>query len=198
MHADHYSIPATTKGKRLHPLAIKARGCTALEKGKGGHKKKGRGKKKQKGERQQKNTQRRGRIMVDWPESAPQAATTSTSTKQLQRGKNIVDRGNKRNKEKKQCRNNREEEERPQQHHRPIGHWHHCQLIYPSSSSQQQPHRLPSSLNHHLEEEAEKQGDRKRSNAETKEMRKSDRSNTTAQPVTSITVSSSIQAHHPR
>jgi hypothetical protein len=49
-----------------------------------------------------------------------------------------------------------------------------------------------------LEEEAEKQGDRKRSNAETKEMRKSDRSNTTAQPVTSITVSSSIQAHHPR
>jgi hypothetical protein len=25
MHADRYSIPATTKGKRFHPLAIKAR-----------------------------------------------------------------------------------------------------------------------------------------------------------------------------
>jgi len=48
MHADHYSIPATTKGKRLHPLAIKARGCTALEKGKGGHKKKRRGEKETK------------------------------------------------------------------------------------------------------------------------------------------------------
>jgi hypothetical protein len=35
-------------------------------------------------------------------------------------------------------------------------------------------------LNHRLEKEAEKQGDRKRSNAETKEKRKSDRSNTTA------------------
>jgi hypothetical protein len=33
MHAGLYSIPATTKGKRLHPLAIKARGCTALEEG---------------------------------------------------------------------------------------------------------------------------------------------------------------------
>jgi hypothetical protein len=49
-----------------------------------------------------------------------------------------------------------------------------------------------------LEEEAEKQGDRKRSNAEIEENRKSDRSNTTAQPVTTITVSSSLQAHHPR
>jgi hypothetical protein len=33
MHADRYSVHATTKGKRLHPLAIKARGCTALERG---------------------------------------------------------------------------------------------------------------------------------------------------------------------
>jgi hypothetical protein len=33
MHAGLYSIPATTKRKRLHPLAIKARGCTALERG---------------------------------------------------------------------------------------------------------------------------------------------------------------------
>jgi len=39
MHAGHYSVPATTKGKRLHPLAIKARGCTALERGPGGEKK---------------------------------------------------------------------------------------------------------------------------------------------------------------
>jgi len=42
MHADRYSVPATTKGKRLHPLAIKARGCTALGGGKneGGKKEK--------------------------------------------------------------------------------------------------------------------------------------------------------------
>jgi hypothetical protein len=33
MHAGRYSIRATTKGKRLHSLAIKARGCTALEEG---------------------------------------------------------------------------------------------------------------------------------------------------------------------
>ena len=33
-HAGRYSIPATTKGKRFHPLAIKARGCTALKGGK--------------------------------------------------------------------------------------------------------------------------------------------------------------------
>jgi hypothetical protein len=32
-HAGRYSIPATTKGKRFHPLAIKARGCTALKGG---------------------------------------------------------------------------------------------------------------------------------------------------------------------
>jgi len=38
---------------------------------------------------------------------------------------------------------------------------------------------------------------KRRSNAETTEKRKSDRSNTTAQPVTSITASSSIQAHYP-
>jgi len=93
------------------------------------------GKQKQRGERQQKNTQRKGKITVNRPESAPQAATTSTSTKPLQRGKNIVDRGNKRNKEKKQRRNSREEEERPQQHHRPTCHQHHRQLIYPSSLS---------------------------------------------------------------
>jgi len=30
MHAGRYSIPATTKGKCLLHLAIKARGCTAL------------------------------------------------------------------------------------------------------------------------------------------------------------------------
>jgi len=88
------------------------------------------------GKDSKKNTLRRGRITVDRPESAPQAAATSTSTKPLQRGKNIVDRGNKRNKER-------------------------------------------------------------RSNAETAEKRKSDRSNTTAQRVTGITASSSIQAHHP-
>ena len=35
-------------------------------------------------------------------QATPQAAADSTSTKPLQRGKNIVDRGNKRNKEKKQ------------------------------------------------------------------------------------------------
>jgi hypothetical protein len=52
-------------------------------------------------------------------------------------------------------------------------------------------------LNHRLKEEAEKEGDRKRSNIEIEEKMKSDRSNTTAQPLTSITVSSSIQAHHP-
>jgi hypothetical protein len=33
MHAGRYSVPATTKGKRLHLLAIKARGSTALERG---------------------------------------------------------------------------------------------------------------------------------------------------------------------
>jgi len=38
---------------------------------------------------------------------------------------------------------------------------------------------------------------KRRSNAETTEKRKSDRSNTTAQSVISITVNSSIQAHHP-
>jgi hypothetical protein len=31
MHVDRYSILATTKVKHLHPLAIKARGCTALK-----------------------------------------------------------------------------------------------------------------------------------------------------------------------
>jgi hypothetical protein len=31
MHAGCYSVPATTTGKRMHPLAIKARGCTALK-----------------------------------------------------------------------------------------------------------------------------------------------------------------------
>jgi hypothetical protein len=35
MHVGRYSVPATTKGKRLHPLAIKAKGCTALRRRKG-------------------------------------------------------------------------------------------------------------------------------------------------------------------
>jgi hypothetical protein len=36
MPASRYSIPATTKGKRLHPLAIKARGCTTPKGRRGG------------------------------------------------------------------------------------------------------------------------------------------------------------------
>jgi hypothetical protein len=36
-----YSIPATTKGKHQHPLAIKARGCTALRRGGEGNETKG-------------------------------------------------------------------------------------------------------------------------------------------------------------
>ena len=32
MHAVCYSISTTTNGKHLHPLAIKARGCTTLRK----------------------------------------------------------------------------------------------------------------------------------------------------------------------
>ena len=41
MHVGRYSVPATTKGKRLHPLAIKARGCTTLRRGGEGNETKG-------------------------------------------------------------------------------------------------------------------------------------------------------------
>ena len=135
--ADCFSYGTVTKQKkRMQRWAIKSVRKREQRKRKEGDSKKNRGgKQKQRGERQQKNTQRKGKITVNRPESAPQAATTSTSTKPLQRGKNIVDRGNKRNKEKKQRRNSREEEERPQQHHRPTCHQHHRQLIYPSSLS---------------------------------------------------------------
>jgi hypothetical protein len=135
--ADCFSYGTVTKKKKcMQRWAIKSvRKREQRKRKRRRQQKKQGGKQKQRGERQQKNTQRRGKITVNQPESAPQAAATSTSTKPLQRGKNIVDRGNKRNKEKKQCRNNREEEERPQQHHRPTGHQHHRQLIYPSSLS---------------------------------------------------------------
>jgi len=51
MHAGRYSIPATSKGKRFHPLAIKARGCTALKKGKRGEKGGGTGHQRKNGRR---------------------------------------------------------------------------------------------------------------------------------------------------
>ena len=56
--------------------------------------------KKQNREQKKGNTQRRGRT-VDRPESAPQAATTSTSTKPLQRDKNTVYRENEKKQGKK-------------------------------------------------------------------------------------------------
>jgi hypothetical protein len=57
MHADRYSVPATTKGKRLHPLAIKARGCTTLEREE---------KKERKGERSARNKKAEGDVRKNW------------------------------------------------------------------------------------------------------------------------------------
>jgi hypothetical protein len=58
-------------------------------------------KKKQNREQKKGNKQRRGRRTVDRPESAPQAATTSTSMKPLQRDKNTIYRGERKNRGKR-------------------------------------------------------------------------------------------------
>jgi len=96
--------PCNNKGKTLASSGYKSQRmyCTGGRKKETTKKTKGE-KQKQRGERQQKNTEKKGRVTVNRPESASQAAATNMSTKSLQRGKNIVDRGNIRNKEKKQA-----------------------------------------------------------------------------------------------